>query len=99
VSLAARVGWTVGCQLPATKDRELVEKFASRQNPQKREQLRQAFNQMERLTESGPDDPADCKNLRARFKERTLRARKLLNAYGRPEGQGERQLSARRDDD
>ena len=80
LSLATRVGWTTGCHLPATKDRELVERFASLQNSQKRAQLIQAFDQMEKSSESGPDDPADCQNLRSRIEAKATDARKVLNA-------------------
>jgi len=80
LNLATRVGWTTGCHLPATKDRELAETFASRQNQHKREQLMQAFDQMEKSSESGPDDPADCQNLRSRIEQKARDARKVLNA-------------------
>lgn len=80
LSLATRVGWTTGCHLPATKDRELAERFASRQSPQKRAQLMQDFDKMAKGSESGPDDPANCQALRTNIEEKARAARKLLGA-------------------
>lgn len=79
--LATRVGWSVGCHLPPTKDRGLVEKFANSQKRQKRDQLVQTFDQMEKASESGPDDPADCQNLKAHIEEEARDARKVLSAF------------------
>jgi hypothetical protein len=65
--LASRDGWTTGCGLPATDNRALLDKYIATLSPPKRDSLIKAYQDMLQNSQSGPDDHADCQNLRPRI--------------------------------
>jgi len=86
LDLATRTGWTLGCGLPATDNDTVLEKYLRGVSSVKRAELAAAYDQMKRETSKGPDDPANCANLRARIEADGRAARDLL-AKGAADGQ------------
>jgi hypothetical protein len=75
--LATRVSWTTACGLPATNDSDLVAHFIAHVEDKARAaQFQLFFNQSNE--NKGPDDPADCQNLREKIESHARDARKTL---------------------
>lgn len=75
--LATRVSWTTACGLPATNDSNLVAHFiANVKDKDRAAQFQHFFDQSN--DNKGPDDPADCLNLREKIESHARDARKTL---------------------
>jgi hypothetical protein len=76
--LATRDAWVQGCGLRAVDGKAVVTRFAGQFDPTKRDQLMQAYDKMYAESLSGPDDRADCANLRGRIEANAISARGTL---------------------
>lgn len=75
--LVTRVSWTIACGLPANNDSDLVAHFIAHMKDKDRAaQFQQLFDQNN--DSKGPDDPADCQNLREKIESHARDARKTL---------------------
>jgi hypothetical protein len=80
LQVATRDGWVKACQLPRFGGRKLVEEYAATVPPARRQQMLGAYEEMLSSSTDGPDDPADCQNLRANIEQKADEAKAVLQA-------------------
>jgi hypothetical protein len=78
LSLASRDAWVIGCGLPKSDGRTVVQRFAETLTPAKRDQVLHDFDNMYSESTSGPDNPSDCQTLRPHIEKEAQAARNLL---------------------